>query len=100
MQIFKDGFIDRTLKELKKWGTLIACPIDTVYLGGGTPSVLSPTELKKLLDGIRDNFTLTEDAEITCEINPKDDIEALAEILLPAGVNRISIGMQSANQKE
>lgn len=96
----RERYINRTLKELEKWGTRSVCPIDTIYLGGGTPSVLNPTELEKILAGIRRNFTLTNDVEITCEVNPGDDIDYLSTLLLPMGVNRISMGMQSANTDE
>ena len=96
----KECFVDRTLNELEKWGTRSVCPIDTIYLGGGTPSVLSPCLIKKILNGIFDNFILSKDVEITCEVNPGDDIKSLAESFSSMGINRVSIGMQSANPEE
>lgn len=69
--------------------------LDTIYFGGGTPSLLSASELSGLLETIRSYFSIAEDAEITLEANP-DDLtdEKLDEIKL-AGINRLSIGIQS-----
>ena len=96
----RNRYIDRTLKELKRWGAETMRPVDTVYFGGGTPSLLKPRELEEILVGIRENFSITKDAEITCEVNPGDDLEPFLEVALPLGVNRISIGMQSVNEDE
>lgn len=69
--------------------------IDTVYLGGGTPSLLSVTQIGQVLQTIRDNFRVCPDAEITLEINPGTvDGDYLAG-LKGTGVNRLSIGVQS-----
>jgi oxygen-independent coproporphyrinogen-3 oxidase len=69
--------------------------IDTVYLGGGTPSLLSVTQIGQVLQTIRDNFRVSPDAEITAEINPGTvDSDYLAG-LKETGVNRLSIGVQS-----
>lgn len=69
--------------------------IETIYLGGGTPSLLSEGELNRILDEIRHLFPLTQDAEITLEANPDDiSIEAL-QSWQQAGINRLSIGVQS-----
>lgn len=73
---------------------------DTLYLGGGTPSVLSGEELFKIITAAREKFSLSDDAEITVECNPNSNIEAILPYLLKAGVNRISLGLQSAVDKE
>ncbi len=68
---------------------------DTVYIGGGTPSVLG-RDIKRLLKDVRENFNVLPDAEITAEVNP----ESAAEFIPAAaesGVNRISVGVQSGN---
>jgi len=74
--------------------------ITTVYFGGGTPSLLTVNELKKLLDAAHQYFDIAKDAEITLEANP-DDINAakLAE-WKSVGINRFSIGIQSFNQQD
>lgn len=69
--------------------------VDTVYFGGGTPSLLSESEINALLDRVRKNFILSDDAEITLETNP-DDIDANSlRAWKKAGINRLSIGVQS-----
>ena len=73
---------------------------DTLYLGGGTPSVLSGEELFRIINTAKDNFSVPDDAEITVECNPNSDIEGILPSLLKAGVNRISLGLQSAVDKE
>lgn len=72
--------------------------VDTVYFGGGTPSLLGADRLSALLDAVRGGFAVTPDAEITFEANPESarDISAL-RTLRAAGFNRISLGMQSAD---
>ena len=93
-------YISTTLKEIKKWGRRTVCPIDTIYFGGGTPSLLKPSELSKLLNGIRENFLIEKDAETTIEMNPGDDIAPLLEVFKSGGGNRVSLGVQSANEDE
>ncbi|MDP1992443.1 MAG: radical SAM family heme chaperone HemW [Syntrophales bacterium] len=68
---------------------------DTVYIGGGTPSVLAAADLERLIGDIRNTFTITSDAEITLEANPGDIIFGLLTTLRSAGVNRLNIGCQS-----
>ncbi len=73
---------------------------DTLYLGGGTPSVLSGEELYRIITTTREKFQITDSAEITVECNPKSDIDGILPYLIKAGVNRISLGLQSAVDKE
>jgi oxygen-independent coproporphyrinogen III oxidase len=74
--------------------------VHTIFFGGGTPSLLSPKQFGSILKGIRANFLLTEDAEITMEANPGTvSYENLRE-LRKLGINRISFGVQSANSEE
>jgi len=70
-------------------------PLNTIYLGGGTPSLLSADQLKALLRVIRDNYKLANDPEITIEGNPEDINPQYLEDLLTMGINRLSIGIQS-----
>lgn len=74
--------------------------VDTVYLGGGTPTVLDGEELATILHTVKGCFALKEDAEITVECNPVTGAEPLLRRLREAGVNRISIGVQSAVAEE
>lgn len=69
--------------------------VETIYFGGGTPSVLSTAEIKLLIDTIYDNFSVSEDPEITLEANPDDlSTERIIE-LSKSPINRLSIGIQS-----
>lgn len=68
---------------------------DTVYIGGGTPSLLPATELERLVGDIRTAFTIAPDAEITVEANPGDIDAGRLASLRRAGVNRLNIGCQS-----
>jgi oxygen-independent coproporphyrinogen-3 oxidase len=69
--------------------------INTIYLGGGTPSVLLIDEQKDLLNTIRQNYTVSVDAEITMEANPDDLSQAILTALHEIGYNRLSMGIQS-----
>lgn len=74
--------------------------IDTIYFGGGTPSILALDVLQKLMEAIFTNYTINDHAEITLEANPDDiDIESLQSWKL-AGINRLSIGIQSFDDTE
>ena len=75
-------------------------PVDTIYIGGGTPSYYGAKRLKELLGVIRKLYKVEKDAEVTVECNPDSvDVKSL-KILHKAGVNRLSMGMQSANACE
>ncbi|MCO4819149.1 MAG: radical SAM family heme chaperone HemW [Bacteroidetes bacterium] len=74
--------------------------IDTVYFGGGTPSVLLKTELQDILDTIKENYTLAIEIECTLEANPDDCSRQNLSDWLESGVNRLSIGVQSFDQRD
>jgi oxygen-independent coproporphyrinogen-3 oxidase len=73
-------------------------PVRTVFVGGGTPTLLAPAELGGLLDAIRAEFDLAPDVEITTEANPESVDAAALQQLRAVGFNRISFGMQSARE--
>ena len=74
--------------------------VDTVYIGGGTPSSLSTDGLLFLIDKIYEYFDVTQTCEITMEINPKTADMKKLKAIKSAGVNRLSIGVQSFNDEE
>ncbi len=94
----------RQLRAARAWaearGLVLPDRVDTVYLGGGTPSLLPPGLLRTLLLAIRGEFTLDSDAEITLEAAPLQLEPATLEAALQAGVNRISFGVQSFVEAE
>ncbi len=74
--------------------------IETIYFGGGTPSVLNEDELNSILQKINKEFKAVKNAEITLECNPDDINEEKLEQLKNSGINRLSIGLQSFNEEE
>jgi oxygen-independent coproporphyrinogen-3 oxidase len=75
-------------------------PVDTVYFGGGTPSLLEPSEIGRLIDACRAAFSVTPDAEVTLETNPETSTPERMAGFRAAGVNRVSFGVQSFNDAE
>ncbi len=73
--------------------------VETIYFGGGTPSLLSPDDLSALLNRVKSLFPVSENSEITVEVNPDDLSLTYALRLLESGFNRISIGVQSLSDR-
>ncbi|RPE13828.1 radical SAM family heme chaperone HemW [Chitinophaga lutea] len=76
-------------------GYLEGRPVETIYFGGGTPSILAPAAISGLLNTLKAHYAVSPDAEITLEANPDDLTPATLEGLRTAGINRLSIGIQS-----
>ncbi len=74
--------------------------VDSIYLGGGTPSVLAPDQLQRLFRAVRENFEVESTAEITVECAPGTVSGEVIDVLLGCGVNRVSLGVQSFVDKE
>jgi putative oxygen-independent coproporphyrinogen III oxidase len=82
--------------ELELAGARLGAPtVHTVFVGGGTPSLLGSARLAAVLESVRDNFELASDAEVTTEANPESTWPEMFAGLRSAGYNRISLGMQS-----
>ncbi|GAA1674566.1 radical SAM family heme chaperone HemW [Microbacterium lacus] len=97
----QDEYADTLLHEVRLAVTVLedagaVRPAETVFFGGGTPTLLPPGDLARMLDGVRDAFGIAPGAEITVEANPDTVTDAVAHELAGAGVTRLSIGMQSA----
>lgn len=100
-------YVDRVMKDLansRAWademGVELPSRVDTIYLGGGTPSLLEPELIEALFAGIRGAFDVTENAEITAECAPGQIAGQTAEAFTLAGVNRVSLGVQSFIDRE
>ena len=92
----KNEFLGALLKEIDLRKSYLAGEkIETIYFGGGTPSLFSSEEIKSILDKLRGSFEITQDPEITLEANPDDLTIDLLKGLKEAGINRLSIGIQS-----
>jgi len=92
-----ERYVAALLLEMKEYRKEKA---DTVYLGGGTPTALSPDLLQKVLDGVHNCFDLAPDAEITIEANPGTCDTKTFSALKNAGINRVSLGVQSFVDEE
>lgn len=96
-----EAYVNRLCREIREQGERCeAYVVDTVFLGGGTPSLLTGAQLTSIMNHIREGFRLTSDAECSMECNPGtatlDTLKAYRE----AGINRLSIGLQSASDQE
>lgn len=92
----KNDFIQSLLKEIDLQADYLdAAPVDSIYFGGGTPSLLSRDELQLVLNKLQDKFTLSAQPEITLEANPDDITAEKLAAWKTAGINRLSIGVQS-----
>jgi len=91
-----DDFLLALFTEMSFYGPLSG-PLDTLYIGGGTPSVLTTRQIGSILEHVWQFFRFTENPEITVEINPADMSFRELKSLRLLGVNRISIGVQSFN---
>lgn len=97
----KDAFIDALQKEIKIAANAAANKnIETIYFGGGTPSILSKLAIQDILNTIYENFDVHTAAEITLEANPDDVNSSIVQEWLTIGINRLSLGIQSFNDAE
>ena len=106
--LFEAGLKDRYVAALEQEirgslppeGGSHTTPVDTIFFGGGTPSLLEPHEIGRLITACRDTFDLAPDAEVTLETNPETSSAARMEQFRAAGVNRVSFGVQSFREEE
>ena len=95
-----DAYIERLLSEAQEYKKLGKISADTLYFGGGTPSLLSPLSLEKILSGLSSVFDFSPDTEFTLEANPGTVTRDKLRDYKSLGVNRISIGLQSIHDNE
>jgi oxygen-independent coproporphyrinogen-3 oxidase len=92
---YMEPFNMALLKEIELQKNYLQDPIETIYIGGGTPSLLAIQDIENLIHQIRLHFQLANDIELTLEANPDDLSATQAQDWLEIGVNRLSIGIQS-----
>jgi len=98
---YVDAYVDSLVREIEsRAGQLSGTSLETLYLGGGTPSVLSLPQMERIVTAARKNYEFNEDAERTIECNPDDLSPSYLEQLKALGFNRISIGIQSFHQRD
>lgn len=93
-------YVSRTLELMAEYGRDCMRQVNTVYFGGGTPSLLGAERLAALLEGAAKHFHIAPGAEVTCEANPTGVSAGFFREIYSAGFNRLSMGMQSANEDE
>ena len=96
---YKEPFVKALIKEIELSPELTGQEITTLYFGGGTPSVLSESELTEILTAIKGKVKFSESIEITLECNPEDISESRLQFYKALGVNRLSLGVQSFHEK-
>ncbi|NLS93098.1 MAG: radical SAM family heme chaperone HemW [Planctomycetaceae bacterium] len=93
-------YVDAVVQEITRRGAETGHPsADTIFLGGGTPSLLDEFQITRILDALFDAFPIEQNAEITCECNPGTLTPPFAQALRQAGVNRLSLGAQAAQTR-
>jgi oxygen-independent coproporphyrinogen III oxidase len=97
-----DRYVDRVCSDVAnraqiatEMGAKIEHEVDSIYLGGGTPTVLDPGQLERVFDAVRAQFEVRCDAEVTVECAPGTLAPAVVDGLIKCGVNRVSLGVQS-----
>ncbi|MDD6217514.1 MAG: radical SAM family heme chaperone HemW [Roseburia sp.] len=94
-------YVEALLREIRFFGERSSdYVVSTIYIGGGTPSWLDESLMAKIMEEITHRFLLAKDAEITIECNPGTVTERKFQVYKKIGINRLSIGLQSVNEKE
>lgn len=94
-------YVERLTEEIEEAGAVSGDYVVTaIFLGGGTPSVLEPEQTKRILQAVKESFYVAEDAEITTEVNPGTADKEKLRAWKQAGINRLSFGLQSAENRE
>lgn len=97
LETISHDYIDLVLKEIERAAAQSSATfVPSIFFGGGTPTLMAPADLARVIGSIQSHFTLTDDCEITIEANPDTVNPEMLSQLLQAGFNRISLGMQSA----
>lgn len=92
-----DEFIRALCAEIESWDEPLG--VDSIFFGGGTPSLIAPQSLDIVLNAVRGRFNVCADAELTLEANPDDITRDLVRAWIDLGVNRVSLGVQSFNDE-
>ena len=106
-EVTRKKYVEQLIKEIEPCGTRItgrdadaAFPVISVFIGGGTPSSLRPEQICAVTNAVKENFRLLPDAEITIEANPGTLDNKRLRAYKNSGINRLSLGLQSANPGE
>ena len=92
-----DAIIDEILLKKSDWQDFT---FESIYFGGGTPSILEENEYNRIIEAVKNNFRFSTHVELTLEANPDDINPTAVKKWKSAGINRLSIGLQSLNNEE
>ena len=96
-----EAYVDQLVREIRARGAFCSeLTVSTVFIGGGTPTVMEPELIRRIMEAVKENFTLEPDAEITIEANPGTLLYNKLPVYHDCGINRVSIGLQSADNQE
>ena len=95
----QEDYVQALKDEIKERSKRVKNYVDTIYIGGGTPSIIDASYIAEILNCIRDNYKVKKNAEITIEVNPGTVTENKLLLYREAGINRLSIGLQSTKDK-
>lgn len=99
-QRLRKDFVETLINEASQWAPAwSSLEFETIYLGGGTPSLLTEDELRPLLENLRSFFKFSAQAEFTLEVNPDDICKERLLLWKSLGVSRLSVGLQSLNEE-
>lgn len=93
----KERYIEALIREIENCE--LASQVNTIYIGGGTPSILHAESIKRIIEKINERFKVAKNAEISIEINPGTVDEKKLKIYKEIGINRLSIGLQSTHNR-
>lgn len=96
-------YVERLCRRIRYWSDVIhnyGYEIVSIFVGGGTPSILTEAQITQVFEVVHESFPIREDAEITLEMNPGTDVKDKLPVYRKLGINRLSMGLQSADNKE
>lgn len=96
-------YVERLCRRIRYWSDVIhnyGYVIVSIFVGGGTPSILTEAQITQIFEAVRESFPIREDAEITLEMNPGTDVKDKLPVYRKLGINRLSMGLQSADNEE
>lgn len=96
-------YVERLCRRIRYWSDVIhnyGYEIVSIFVGGGTPSILTEAQITQVFEAVHESFPIREDAEITLEMNPGTDIKDKLPVYRELGINRLSMGLQSADNEE
>lgn len=96
-------YVERLCRRIRYWSDVIhnyGYEIVSIFVGGGTPSILTEAQITQVFEAVYESFPIREDAEITLEMNPGTDVKDKLPVYRKLGINRLSMGLQSADNEE